>query len=210
MTKKKKTKKIKLSIALESFLWKGKEFPFGEHGAFCRAVEDRSIIDGPLYLRGNPHDSTYALDLLSAHNNFISLLRDISITGTQQGPVWCLLPKCPPTRLSTITPPGAGRAAWQSQTPGPAWSRRGGESWTQLQGASFDPMAIESRKNSMAKHVMDQLRPESPQGPGLCQIECPASTLGKRKDNPSCQVKTPLFKATRSRAKGEDLNPGLC
>lgn len=66
--------------------------------------------DGPLHPRGNPHDSTSILDLLFTHINFISLLRDLSITGTQRGPVWCLVPKCPPTQLRIITTPGAAES----------------------------------------------------------------------------------------------------
>ena len=193
------------------FYGRGKKYPFCERGTFCRAAEDRSIRDGPLRPRGNPHDSTSILDLLSTHINFISLLRDLSITGTQCGPVWCLVPKCPPTRLSIITTLRSSREhLGRAERPVQPRARGAGGHGPSSKGFLQTHSHRTLKRNSMAKPAMDQSGPKSPRGPDLCLIESSTSTLSKRNYNPTFQKRGHCSRPYSSTAHVQDLNLGLC
>lgn len=163
------------------FYGRGKKFPSYESSAFSHAAEDRSVTYDPIHPRGDPS----TLGLLATCINFISLLRDLPIAGTQHGPSLMSGAKCPSTGSAPLLPPPEqGRVSWHSQTPGPAWSRRGREPCTGLRGTPYDPMTAElSEETTMVKPASDEHSPESPLGLGLCHTESSTSALSKKNYN---------------------------
>lgn len=121
----------------------------------------------------------------------ISPCRDPPLAGGRHGPRLVSCAKCPPTRLSAIVPPGAGKVSHANTRSSP--EQGGQESRDQLK----DPLG--SCGHWALGRKAKPWRPtwaREPPGPGPRHTESPISTLGKTSDGPTFQTKRPRLKAT--------------